>query len=616
MKRFLLQDPNNAKWVEAAEKRVKAQTNVEEIARLVRREMFPELHLQTIEAAYPSSYDQLAESSSIPHGTVIEARQRQNFRRLMKELLSTTKYIDSNSKLKGAKQTCSLYKTRTWEQRSMSIFFFLHDSLGNKNIELTCSVFSTNQQTFDNWIRQKSYFGKWIGYVESFTVATVLQSVSEEIRNQYREVDQSSKVIVDAKFKAQSSDKLYVSAASAASGNTTRQMASKKASKSKNTIYIRKKTKSIGSGRKVKYQEEELYIVSQVVIGWETGNPLSKSVAYDTIISKFGHEDENEWTEFERVMKINSGNISPGFSQWLSRVLLRHHFSIRKESISQTVPLNWLQICIEATALIRQTMSDAGVTRLVNADEMFLQFYPKETHLIAPTNASRVGSNRSEDGKKGCTIMVACEMFESKFVSPFLVMTGTRDGRLAQQFQNWDGCSKVTFQPKHWMDKQGSCIYLEWLSSCYHGEKIGLIWDAASSHFCEDVMEKAAALNIVLGAIPPGCTSLLQICDLIANKPIKQAFKKRYVSWKIRNDPGPGGKYKVDRKDVIIWLEEAVEEVDTKMSTTKQISKAFAQYGQDFRSQDQSELAEYLAKHEENGVYASLLSNQRALDLE
>ena len=53
-------------------------------------------------------------------------------------------------------------------------------------------------------------------------------------------------------------------------------------------------------------------------------------------------------------------------------------------------------------------MKSVGVTRLVNADEMFRQFYPKESHLIAHTNVNRVGSNRAEDDNKGCTIMVAC----------------------------------------------------------------------------------------------------------------------------------------------------------------------------------------------------------------
>jgi hypothetical protein len=115
-------------------------------------------------------------------------------------------------------------------------------------------------------------------------------------------------------------------------------------------------------------------------------------------------------------------------------------------------------------------MSSAGVTRLVNADEMFLQYYPKESHLIAPTNTNRVGSNRSEDDKKGCNVMVACEMFESRMMAPYIIMTGVRDGILARRFAAWDGSSKINFHPKHWMDKPGCCSYLEWLRSCYPGE--------------------------------------------------------------------------------------------------------------------------------------------------
>jgi hypothetical protein len=115
-----------------------------------------------------------------------------------------------------------------------------------------------------------------------------------------------------------------------------------------------------------------------------------------------------------------------------------------------------------------------------------------------------------------------------------------------------------------------------------------LIWDAATSHFCEQVVDKATDLGIILDAIPPGCTSFDQICDLIANKPLKQAFKKRYVSWNIRSDPGPGQKSKIYHKDIIGWLEEAIEEVDSNLLSIFRISKAFLAYGQDHCSQDQT----------------------------
>lgn len=211
--------------------------------------------------------------------------------------------------------------------------------------------------------------------------------------------------------------------------------------------------------------------------------------------------------------------------------------------------------------------------------------------------------------------MVACEMFESRMLAPYLIMTGTRDGTLSRRFANWDGCAKVTFHPKHWMDKEGCILYLEWLRSCYPEGTIGLIWDAATSHLSEAVASKAAELNIVLGAVPGGCTSIMQICDLIANKPIKQEFKKFYNSWKIRNDPGPSGKYKVEREDVISWLEHSIDQFDKKMSPNQGIAKAFLSYGQDHRSAESTLFQEHLAKHEENGVYRSLIENQSALDL-
>ena len=146
MKRFLLSNPENTKWVENQEKRHKSQKNVQKVARLVRREMFPELHPETV------MLGSAACSISIPQAISIEARQRQPHRTLMKELLST-------SQTKGKKRV-SKYRTMTWKQRSKAIFFYFHESWGNQNAELTCSIFSINFISFQNWIKQRRYFGK------------------------------------------------------------------------------------------------------------------------------------------------------------------------------------------------------------------------------------------------------------------------------------------------------------------------------------------------------------------------------------------------------------------------------------------------------------------------
>lgn len=593
MKRFLLRDPANIEWFQSQEKRKKVQNDASEMLNLVRREMFPQLNIPKVELL----------SAPILKELSVEAKQRSLYPTLMNELLAKF----NNHK---GKKTTKVYKSVSWEKKSYSIFFYLHPLLGKENLELTCLLFSHNVFTFKNWVTQQQYFGKWASFVQSMSVKDVLNKIPEDYQSNYSLIDLESKLKLPKKFLNEA-NRVYLSAAGG-----SRHKKFKKASKTKDLKYISKSAIRVGGGRHIKYLTQELFIVDAVVSAWECGNPLTKQSAYDLLISKFGHEKEIERTEWEKKMAIHSGSISPALSQWVTRTLKRYNFSIRKESISQSVPKNWLNICFSAAKEVRDIMSNAKVTRLVSADEMFLQFYPKDHYLIAPTNIKRVGSNRKEDEKQGCTVMLGCEMFTSKMIAPFVVMTGTRSGTLSRKFSNWEGASKVTFHPKHWMDKNGCCDFLEWLNECFKGEKIGLIWDAATCHRSEQVLEKARDLNITIGEIPPGCTSLLQICDLIVNKPVKQEFKKKYTAWKIRQDPGPGEKYKVEREDVIYWLEEAVKDFDKSSFEARKIQKAFEFCGQDFTSSNTELFENHLAKYQENGIYKALLDTQTAVSLE
>lgn len=170
MKRFLLTNSENKKWVEAQEKRHKAEQNVKDVSRLVRREMFLELHPEIVEL------DSAASSSF----ALKEARQRQLHRTLMKEFLK--------SFTTTGKQIIALYCTRTWEHESKAIFFHFHKSLGNMDQELTCSLFSIDVMTFQNWIKQKRYFCKWVHYVEAFKVSDILPNVLATYRKDYDDV--------------------------------------------------------------------------------------------------------------------------------------------------------------------------------------------------------------------------------------------------------------------------------------------------------------------------------------------------------------------------------------------------------------------------------------------
>lgn len=58
----------------------------------------------------------------------------------------------------------------------------------------------------------------------------------------------------------------------------------------------------------------------------------------------------------------------------------------------------------------------------------------------------------------------------------------------------------------------------------------------------EIVLEYAEELGFAIGFIAAGISSVLQVCDLVANKDLKQRFKQFYTNFKVRTDPDTGGK--------------------------------------------------------------------------
>ena len=224
------------------------------------------------------------------------------------------------------------------------------------------------------------------------------------------------------------------------------------------------------------------------------------------------------------------------------------------------------------------------------------------------------GTNRGENDKKGCTLVAGCEMFSGKLMAPYLIMDGVPNGYLSRRYTDWDGPATIKFQTKHWMDNPTCKNYLDWLRNCFPNENIGLIWDFAAAHKSEDILNHAHELGITVGVIPAGLTSILQVCDLLINKPLKAAFKNQYCAWKIRTDPGPGMKYKIDRDLIITWIENATHDLNLKFKEDGSVKKAFLKFGQDPRHENTDFLLNHLSILNENCIYKSLQENQQTFD--
>lgn len=152
------------------------------------------------------------------------------------------------------------------------------------------------------------------------------------------------------------------------------------------------------------------------------------------------------------------------------------------------------------------------------------------------------------DTKDGFTLMVTAELNSSTIKDGFCVFTGTKMDDAKNplstndfKYSTWrrDGhCNaSIHHQAKHWFDGKITIRYLKFLCfELYKDTKVGLIWDHAPQHISNEVNEYIKYLEnlglLVIMYVPKGLTSIMQVCDLVCNKLLKQFIKDEYYKWR------------------------------------------------------------------------------------
>jgi hypothetical protein len=182
------------------------------------------------------------------------------------------------------------------------------------------------------------------------------------------------------------------------------------------TYYISRTTKRRpGGGRPRKWQELEEFINGKIRYYWECGAPLTSEQLQAVIQQHISSNCSDVAVDIFMKGKRNT------LHKFISRVLERHQWSVRKILISQSVPVDW-RIKVEMnSARIRKKFKDKDVDVVINADETFLLFHPFGEKLIAPPGIKRVGSAVQVDNEKwGATVMIACEFWTSSILPPMV----------------------------------------------------------------------------------------------------------------------------------------------------------------------------------------------------
>eukprot|EP00804_Cyclotella_cryptica_P009838 CCRYP_014149-RA/>CCRYP_014149-RA protein AED:0.04 eAED:-0.04 QI:0/-1/0/1/-1/1/1/0/248 len=241
--------------------------------------------------------------------------------------------------------------------------------------------------------------------------------------------------------------------------------------------------------------------------------------------------------------------------------------------------------------------------------------------------------------------MVGAELDANRLIPPFLVFNGTKrvDATNLQQtnwykYQNWNkeapGCTaRVTFQKKHWFDAD---ITIEWLDilldKTYPGKKVGLIWDMAGCNTAEQVAKyiENRKDRLIVAQIYGGLTSVLQVCDLVANKLLKQLIKERYYKWKTdficaeREKIMASGrdlrdvriKVKVPLPVMIGIVDESFKVFNIKQRETESVLMTFCKVNQDPWNDHSDKLAAHINSLSLDSMYKDSATFMAAEDLE
>jgi len=561
------------------------------------------------------------------------------------EAISATLERCDGSEVKKKRQRVVL----TWTTKAVAIFMFLHPLLLNKDAQRAADMFSVSRTTLVTWLSKDAKrcdVPKWFDMVKQLTWGVAKQRLVPEIVEQFDVPDELSlpedelAVYEPYRGKQEVLSVFNKNVSSSSRGAKARHLPEKFVSLNDNKKQFLSSSNSPRHKQR-KYLAECKWLKQLVQQRWLVGDPISMAEIHVELTAMFGKpQGDVPWVPskfYASYLDPQKKTSARERGNWIRRVLRNMNFSVRKKTVSQNVPVDWRRLAEEAAADIRQAATGHNVTHIVNADQTFIIYFPEATHVIAPMGQKRIGSKVKYNSKQGCTLMVAADYHTGLLLNPFMVMHGKTGGTLDKRFQDWKerdptNTCYVTFQAKHWFDAVITVRWLTWLRAQYPaGSVILLIWDHAPAHDSAIVKDFIAAASdwLVVKLIPGGLTSVMQVCDLSCNAPLKRRFKSHYTQWRAEQlrtqrqafseaadeaeDAGVAAPMgfkpvvKRDRAAVVNMVQKAFKGYNDEQLqepvAARAIRRTFVKAGQDPYAADTAAFTKYLNELEDHPVY-------------
>lgn len=325
------------------------------------------------------------------------------------------------------------------------------------------------------------------------------------------------------------------------SGNITINKASQAYHVPKTTIIDRLKGRSSGTKKKtgpspLLGEDVENKIKNWVLNIAKCGFPIHKEDLFDTV--------EKLAKDLKKKELFNNGR--PG-QKWYTNFMKRHpEIAVREAEgvtkgraiVTEEYIRGWFkeldQYLVENNLL--DVVSDP--TRVFNGDEVGFSLCPKKGKVLAPKGTRNVLNISLGNDKLTITVLMIITA-DGQIAPPLVVFPYVRPPRIIVDAmpENWVlGRSETGWMRGDVFYEYIANDFAKWLENNQIKKPIILFIDGHKSHLTLAVSEVCEKLGIILYALPPNTTHLLQPADVSVFHPMKVNWKNTLRQW--HNIPG------------------------------------------------------------------------------
>ena len=310
----------------------------------------------------------------------------------------------------------------TWTKKARILYYLLHPQLGNGDRKETSERFGVKYSTLKGWLTKKEHRRIWVPMLkimpfEEFGLFTEKQIKPDAV------VDVSS-------FSVPTTGPMVVFQGF---NNESGRSLSEKAKKSQSVVFLGTNTRRLKMTLNYgKHEEAEKLLLDNVVKGLETGMPMMKAQAKTLLKNTFGSQPESSF--YKAYLDPSKSWGENQMMQWMTRVLKKNGYSVRKSTVSQELPKEYRAIAEEWKDRLQLTLQELDPDVILNADETFLEFNQGGEEVLAVVGSKRVRKGfKQKVSKECCTLMVTVEKLTGRILEPTFVMTGEWNGKLMKE---------------------------------------------------------------------------------------------------------------------------------------------------------------------------------------